>query len=118
MRGRGVAVRRWPIVAAMIMGLATAGSTNAQPQAQPLYKDARQPVARRVEDLLSRMTLDEKVAQLLTVWEQKGKIQTADGHFSPERASATFPNGIGGVARPSDKRGVVVSNGAAGATEG
>jgi beta-glucosidase len=110
-----VAVRRWPIVAAMIMGLATAGSTNAQPQAQPLYKDARQPVERRVEDLLSRMTLDEKVAQLLTIWEQKAKVQTADGQFDRARASAAFPNGIGGFARPSDYRGVTQSNGAAGA---
>ena len=115
MRGAGVAVRRWPVVAAMIMGLATAASTNAQPQPQPLYKDARQPVERRVEDLLARMTLDEKVAQLLTIWEQKAKVQTAAGQFDPARASAAFPNGIGGFARPSDYRGVTQSNGAAGA---
>src|SRR3954451_15963658 len=115
MRGAGVAVRRWPVVAAMIMGLATAASTNAQPQPQPLYKDARQPVERRVEDLLSRMTLDEKVAQLLTIWEQKAKVQTAAGQFDPAKASAAFPNGIGGFARPSDYRGVTQSNGAAGA---
>lgn len=31
---------------------------------KPLYKDAKQPVERRVEDLLSRMTLEEKVLQL------------------------------------------------------
>src|SRR3954453_11422083 len=99
----------------MIMGLATAASTNAQPQPQPLYKDTRQPVERRVEDLLSRMTLDEKVAQLLTIWEQKAKVQTADGQFDRARASAAFPNGIGGFARPSDYRGVTQSNGAAGA---
>src|SRR5437764_9245857 len=115
MRGAGVAVRRWPVVAAMIMGLATAASTNAQPQPQPLYKDARQPVERRVEDLLARMTLDEKVAQLLTIWEQKAKVQTAAGQFDPARASAAFPNGIGGFARPSDYRGGTQSNGAAGA---
>src|SRR3954449_11336821 len=115
MRGAGVAVRRWPVVAAMIMGLATAASTNAQPQRQPLYKDARQPVERRVEDLLSRMTLDEKVAQLLTIWEQKAKVQNRDGHFAADKASQAFPNGIGGMARPSDRRGVDASNGAAGA---
>src|SRR3954451_16548377 len=115
MRGAGVAVRRWPVVSAMIMGLATAASTNAQPQRQPLYKAARQPVERRVEDLLSRMTLDEKVAQLLTIWEQKAKVQTAAGQFDAAKASAAFPNGIGGFARPSDYRGVTQSNGAAGA---
>jgi beta-glucosidase len=115
MRGAGVAVRRWPVVAATIMGLATAASTNAQPQPQPLYKDARQPVERRVEDLLSRMTLDEKVAQLETVWESKAKLQTSSGQFSPELAAKNFPNGIGGFARPSDYRGVTQTNGAAGA---
>src|SRR3954454_24340972 len=115
MRGAGVAVIRWPLVAAMIMGLATAASTNAQPQRQPVYKDARQPVERRVEDLLSRMTLDEKVAQLLTIWEQKAKVQTAAGQFDAAKASAAFPDGIGGFARPSDYRGVTQSNGAAGA---
>src|SRR5438874_13112404 len=100
----------------MIMGVAIAAGSEAQPQPQqPVYKDARQPVERRVEDLLSRMTLDEKVAQLETVWEGKAKLQTPDGRFSIENASRNFPNGIGGFARPSDKRGVTSSNGAAGA---
>jgi beta-glucosidase len=100
----------------MIIGIATATTTDAQPQAQPpVYKDPRQPVERRVEDLLSRMTLDEKVAQLLTIWEQKSRVQTADGQFDAAKASAAFPNGIGGFARPSDYRGVTQSNGAAGA---
>jgi beta-glucosidase len=109
-----VAIGRWPVVAAMILGLTAAAATNAQPQ-QLLYRDPAQPVERRVEDLLSRMTLDEKVAQLLTIWEQKAKVQAADGHFDAARASAAFPNGIGGFARPSDYRGVTQSNGAAGA---
>lgn len=30
----------------------------------PLYKDSRQPVEKRVEDLMSRMTLEEKIAQM------------------------------------------------------
>src|SRR3954469_25844882 len=33
--------------------------------AQPLYRDPTQPAVRRVEDLLSRMTLAEKVGQML-----------------------------------------------------
>jgi beta-glucosidase len=108
---------RWPLVAAILLCTAPFGASSAQPDRR-LYKDPHQAVDRRVEDLLARMTLDEKVAQLLTLWEQKANVQTADGHFSPDKASRVFPNGIGGFARPSDKRGVAVSNNAAGATEG
>lgn len=81
----------------------------------PPYKDPRQPVDVRVEDLLRRMTLEEKVAQLETVWESKAKLQDAQGTLSPELASKNFPAGIGGFARPSDFRGVTATNGAAGA---
>lgn len=90
----------------------------AQSAERPLYKDASQPVDRRVEDLLSRMTLEEKVAQLQAVWEHKDRIQTPDGTFSPERASQAFPHGLGQIARPSDRRGVAApaATGAAGAT--
>jgi len=81
----------------------------------PLYKDASQSVDARVEDLLKRMTLDEKVAQLETVWEHKDKIQTPDGTFAPDKASQNFPSGIGQIARPSDRRGVTQGSVAAGA---
>ena len=85
----------------------------------PLYKDASQSVARRVEDLLGRMTMEEKAAQLITLWEQKAKIQTDEGRFDSQEATRNFPNGLGQLARPSDKRGVVTTNtGAAGAAAG
>ena len=35
-----------------------------QPPAKPLYQDAKQPIEKRVEDLLGRMTLAEKVGQM------------------------------------------------------
>ena len=38
---------------------------NAQPPAVPLYLDPAQPVAARVDDLISRMTLEEKASQLV-----------------------------------------------------
>lgn len=45
---------------------------------QPLYKDASQPIAIRTKDLISRMTLKEKVGQLLSplgweMYERQGK---------------------------------------------
>jgi beta-glucosidase len=106
---------QWIIVVAVAAGLIGADAHSAQPE-MPIYKDPHQPVAKRVDDLLARMTLDEKVAQLETIWEQKAKVQTPAGRFSPELASKNFPNGIGGFARPSDYRGVTRSNGAAGAS--
>jgi beta-glucosidase len=42
----------------------------------------------RVADLLSRMTLDEKVAQTLAVWQQKRMLVDAGGNFDPSKAAA------------------------------
>jgi len=47
-----------------VMILAAALSIPAAAQDKPLYLDARQPVEKRVEDLLRRMTLEEKVGQM------------------------------------------------------
>jgi beta-glucosidase len=71
---------------------------------QPLYKNAAAPVEARVEDLLSRMTLEEKVMQLHCIWIKKYEIQDAKGAFSADKARARFPHGIGMIARPSDRR--------------
>jgi beta-glucosidase len=106
---------------ALMAGTALSSPAFAQGRGErPLYKDPRQPVERRVEDLLSRMTLEEKVAQMVGIWEHKAKIQTADGTFSPEKASQAFPHGLGQISRPSDFRGVQAQTsnaGAAGASD-
>lgn len=41
-----------------------AGLAQAADEAKPLYRDATQPIEKRVEDLLGRMTLEEKVGQM------------------------------------------------------
>src|SRR5689334_15932779 len=41
---------------------------------RPDYKNANLPVERRVADLLSRMTLEEKVAQLTCLWERRPQV--------------------------------------------
>jgi beta-glucosidase len=85
-------------VAALTPGVAFARA------AKPLYKDARAPIADRVKDLLGRMTLEEKVAQTIALWATKAEIM--DGlAFDPAKANAAYPNGIGQISRPSDKRG-------------
>ena len=84
-------------------------------QSGPLYRNANAPIAARVADLLARMTLAEKIAQIRTAWQ--GKADMIDGlAFDPAKASAAFPDGIGHVTRPSDKRGVPGISGAAGGT--
>ena len=76
---------------------------------RPAYRDPRQPVERRVADLLGRMTLEEKVAQMTSLWARKpqerdpagGKF-TERGDFSAERARERMPNGIGQIARQQE----------------
>ena len=51
------------------------------------------------------MTLDEKVAQLLAIWNRKREIQNAQGRFDPAKAQALIGPGIGEVARPSEIAG-------------
>jgi beta-glucosidase len=66
------------------------------------YRDASRPVNERVADLLGRMTLDEKIAQLQGIWNQTSRIQNADGTFNAGGAKAVLGNGIGQVSRPSE----------------
>jgi beta-glucosidase len=73
--------------------------------AMPLYKNAAAPIAARVEDLLKRMTLEEKVAQITTIWQNKDAILQPDGSFDPVKAGASLPYGIGQIARPGDIEG-------------
>lgn len=88
-------------------------------QETPIYRDAARSIPERVEDLLSRMTLEEKVAQMQGLWENKGDVQTPAGDFSPARASAAFPDGLGQISRPYDRRGVdPAAGGAAGVSAG
>ncbi len=69
---------------------------------QALYKDAKAPVNERVEDLLSRMTLDEKVAQLMCMWETKKAFCDAKNNFDVKKASVVLANGMGQIGRPSE----------------
>ena len=89
---------------ASLSALAVAQAPAAFAAARPLYKDARAPIPARVADLLRRMTLAEKIAQMRGTW--AGKAGMLNGlAFDPAKASASFPDGIGALGRPSDKRG-------------
>jgi len=72
------------------------------------YLNPRLPVERRVKDLLARMTLREKAAQMLCIWQQKGSALVDEkGNFDFRKAQKRFQagNGLGQVGRPSDAGG-------------
>jgi beta-glucosidase len=85
------------------MGRAAAGA----PAANPVYKDPAAALNARVDDLLGRMSLEEKVAQMCAIWEGKVEIFDKDFQFDAAKAAAKYPNGFGGFSRPSDLRGAV-----------
>lgn len=60
------------------------------------YRDATLPAAERARDLLARMTLDEKLAQLGSAWVYE---LLADGQFAPAKAEAIMAHGIGQITR-------------------
>ena len=68
-----------------------------------MYKNPNIPVDERVEDLISRMTLDEKIAQIMCIWGMKKQlILNEDGSFDEQKASRNIPHGIGQIGRPSE----------------
>ena len=95
---------------ASFMALLPAAVRAATAAAKPLYQDARAPVDLRVRDLMSRMTLDEKVAQLITLSRTKLDIMDDAKRFDPVKADKLYPNGIGQIARPSDRGGAATAS--------
>jgi beta-glucosidase len=91
--------------AGILIAITALLSVTAQAGNAPLYRDPKADVEQRVEDLLGRMTLDEKIVQLTTVWTRKQEIFTTNNDFDPDKAHKVFPDGIGHMARPSDLRG-------------
>ena len=72
------------------------------------YRNAELPPEARVADLLARMTVDEKAAQMMCVWQKKADTLVDEhGNFDIGKARGAFAhgNGIGQVGRPSDAGG-------------
>ena len=81
------------------------------PQTTPPYRDPNLPADQRVADLLSRMTLEEKIAQIQGTWQNRQFPQEPGfffvdekNVFHPELAAVALKNGLGGYTRPSEKR--------------
>ncbi|MBT7914808.1 hypothetical protein HN588_12975, partial [Candidatus Bathyarchaeota archaeon] len=64
------------------------------------YRDSSAPIDDRVNDLISRMTLEEKVAQTLCIWEvYNEELLDGNGDFDREKADEYFADkhGIGEI---------------------
>ncbi len=61
------------------------------------YKNPKLAVSKRVQDLLSRMTIEEKAAQLMGLW--NGGVEDFNDEFlnDPEKMKAAFGRGINSV---------------------
>jgi beta-glucosidase len=71
----------------------------------PPYRNSALTPEKRLRDLLSRMTLEEKAAQMLCIWQQKPQtLVDAAGNFDSAKAKSSFKHGhgLGQVGRPSD----------------
>ena len=71
------------------------------------YKDASLPVPTRAADLLSRMTLEEKIAQMHAFWlllsedgNHKVRSDAFIGHSDQEKLQQMLKNGLGQITRP------------------
>ncbi len=70
------------------------------------YKNSSLPVEQRVDDLLRRMTIPEKVAQMICIWGQKKTLLFDDkGNLSPDIIKTHLKHGVGQIARLSDTNG-------------
>jgi beta-glucosidase len=77
----------------------------------PPYRDRSLPIEQRVTDLMGRMTLDEKVAQLECLWMNKPQVLNAPGNFdvdhgdfSEQKARVVMKDGIGEIARQRERK--------------
>ena len=74
----------------------------------PEYMNPSLSVKDRVSDILRRMTLEEKAAQMVCVWNNKqDTLLDEDGGFDEAKAKLNYGNGhgLGQVGRPGDAKG-------------
>jgi beta-glucosidase len=75
----------------------------ADQQVAPDYQNPEMAIAVRVTDLLQRMSLEEKVAQMLCIWEQKKTILfDQQGNLDLNQIKTHLKHGVGQIARISD----------------
>ncbi len=75
-------------------------------EATPAYKDSALPLDQRVADLVARMNLDEKIAQLVCLWrDPQSAFFSPEGRLDDAAVRRNLGNGIGHIARIGDRLG-------------
>lgn len=75
-----------------------------------IYEDYRKPIYQRANDLLSKMTMEEKLVQLRCPWMGKAKMLTTNS-LDEAKAKKYFPNGLGAILRLSDGNYIIAKGG-------
>lgn len=70
-----------------------------------MYKNASLPPDVRARDLISKMTLDEKIMQLQAFWSHKARIFDANGDFDETKAKEVLKDGLGELTRLNENAG-------------
>ena len=67
-----------------------------------IYTDSSLSAENRAKALLKLMTVEEKIAQTMCIWESEADlVLDENGKPSAEKIAKNFPNGIGQIGRPS-----------------
>lgn len=77
-----------------ILWLCSSSSTGEAQAEYMKYKDPKQPVATRVKDLLSRMTLEEKIGQMVQIDRSVANEEVMRTNFTGEESTLVCVNGI------------------------
>ncbi len=97
------------VIFSLFLTLSQMPAAHSQSNA-PDYRNPNLPIERRVADLLGRMTIDEKVAQLECLWIKKPQQKPGSGSlpdrgdFSPEAAALVMKHGMGQIARQRERK--------------
>jgi len=99
------------LVAMLAIGFRSLGQSE-KPPASAAYRDAKLPVETRIADLMSRMSIEEKIAQMSSVWENPAFFNDMNPplvdqklNFLPDKAAVTLKYGLGEFSRPGEGRG-------------
>lgn len=86
----------------LLAGMFCFSATHAQ---QPAYKNKNLSPEQRAKNLLSLMTVDEKIMQTQCLWIQKSRILNAAGDFDEAKAKEALKNGLGELGRLNENAG-------------